>query len=136
MSEPATMNREAREILLRAAHKRQQDKLAAERLNEQRKRQEIARIAKVGTYRPAEGTLLWLILQAIADLPEPFTLADIVLASWKAHPDRFGLAGHPEHPDSKNISSYIYGTRGLVARKMLLKAKECFWRAKETNGHV
>lgn len=55
-----------------------------------------------------------------ADLPQPFTAADLVVAAWKRQPATFSLPGYP-HPDSNKVLALLFGKRGLVARGHLVR---------------
>ena len=57
------------------------------------------------------------LLKAAAGLPEPFTANDLVVAAWRAHPERFGLKGYADqHPDSNTVLAPLMGRRGLVSK--------------------
>jgi len=56
-----------------------------------------------------------------------FTAEDLVVASWRAFPDTFGLKGHldgdnqPLYPDSNRVFAEIMGTKPVRARGWLIK---------------
>jgi hypothetical protein len=41
-----------------------------------------------------------------------FSEADIVVAAWRAFPDRFGLDGYPQHPDCKRVTCELVRMQG------------------------
>jgi len=57
------------------------------------------------------GSAAGIILAAAADLPEPFGLPALVMAAWRARPDRFGLDGY-DHPDSNRVNSEVVKMSG------------------------
>jgi hypothetical protein len=62
---------------------------------------------------------LW---QAVLALPEPITLAALVLAAWRADPETFGLDGcKHDHPDSAHVRNDLYGPAGLLTRGYLVR---------------
>lgn len=77
--------------------------------------------AQVVPTKTSEVTLEWLICQAARELPQPFTLAQLVVACWRKAPQRFALAGFPEYPDTQRVLPALCGKRGLVARGLLRK---------------
>lgn len=71
----------------------------------------------------AQKLVLWqkVLLAAHALEPIPFTLAQLVVAAWELYPEDFSLPGFPEHPDSNKVTTLVIGSRGLVARRQLIK---------------
>lgn len=64
-----------------------------------------------------------------------FTLPDIVVIAWKAHPDLFGLPGYPL-PDSHRIVWNLCGSsRGMVHRGELVKLPGKRYRLGEPKPH-
>lgn len=60
-------------------------------------------------------TLKQQILAAAVGLPEPFSESALVLAAWRAAPDRFGLRGFADqYPDANRVRCEVMGGRGLV----------------------
>lgn len=72
------------------------------------------------THTIAEAALL-----AAATFDRPFTPEDLAVAAWKANKQWLGLAGYEDkHPNNKTVEAALYGVRGLVARKLLIKVGE------------
>jgi len=67
-----------------------------------------------------ERLALWeLVLVALVDLGEgPHTEAEVVVAAWSLAPERFGLRGHEQYPDSRTVVSRLSGEKGLVGRRL------------------
>jgi hypothetical protein len=66
----------------------------------------------------------WLTLLRVArTIPQPFTLNDISVAVWRAHPEVFGMRGYP-HPDNHKVHYILYGSRGLIAKGILKRVRE------------
>jgi len=73
----------------------------------------------------------WLALLRVArTIPQPFTLNDISVAVWRAHPDAFGMKGYP-YPDNHKVHYILYGTRGLIAKGILRRVREGLFRLPE-----
>lgn len=71
---------------------------------------------------PEEPSLsnLRKLLHAAAELKAPFTKSDLVVRVWQKYPVSFGLAGHQDcYPDAHKVSTYLYGSHGLVLRGLL-----------------
>ncbi len=70
----------------------------------------------------------WLMLLRVArTIPQPFTLNDISVAVWRAHPEAFGMKGYP-YPDNHKVHYILYGTRGLIAKGILRRVREGLFR--------
>ena len=70
----------------------------------------------------------WLALLRVArTIPQPFTLNDISVAVWHAHPDVFGMKGYP-YPDNHKVHYILYGTRGLIAKGIIRREREGIFR--------
>jgi hypothetical protein len=66
----------------------------------------------------------WLTLLRVArTIPQPFTLNDISVAVWRAHPEFFGMRGYP-YPDNHKVHYILYGGRGLIAKGLLRRVRE------------
>ena len=52
-----------------------------------------------------------------------FTEEELIVVSWKADKQAFGLIGFP-YPDSNKVKSVLMGKRGLIARKKLRKVRK------------
>lgn len=73
----------------------------------------------------------WLALLRVArTIPQPFTLNDISVAVWRAHPEVFGMKGYP-YPDNHKVHYILYGTRGLIAKGILQRVQEGLFRLPE-----
>lgn len=65
------------------------------------------------------------VLAALELADRPLSPPELVLASWRASPELFGLRGHEgEHPDSNRVLSYLYGRRGLVRRGLVRRLED------------
>ena len=70
----------------------------------------------------------WLLLLRIArTIPQPFTLNDVSVAVWKAHPEFFGMKGYP-YPDNHKVHYILYGTRGLIAKGIVKRVRQGIFR--------
>jgi hypothetical protein len=73
----------------------------------------------------------WLILLRVArSIRQPFTLNDISVAVWRAHPEIFGMRGHP-FPDNHKVHYILYGKRGLIAKGILQRVRQGVFRVAE-----
>jgi hypothetical protein len=64
-----------------------------------------------------------LIATAAAELPAPFTAAQIVVAAWQLSPQRLGLAGFADlYPDSNKVLSVVWGQKGMIGQGQIAKA--------------
>ena len=71
---------------------------------------------KRATIKKLRASGHWLLLLRVArTIPQPFTLNDISVAVWRAHPEFFGMKGYP-YPDNHKVHYILYGTRGLIAK--------------------
>jgi hypothetical protein len=57
--------------------------------------------------RAGRPSLISLLLPAASACPQPFTVADLTVAAFAAHPDRFALVGHPGYPDSNRVAAVL-----------------------------
>lgn len=59
-----------------------------------------------------------VLMVAATLLPQPFTRADLVVASWKRWPETFALDGYPHLPSSNNVDPVVVKLvqRGLLDR--------------------
>ena len=70
----------------------------------------------------------WLTLLRVArTVPQPFTLNDVSVAAWRAHPEVFGMKGYP-YPDNHKVHYILYGSRGLIAKGILHRVREGLFR--------
>lgn len=61
-----------------------------------------------------------LLIHAAQFLRDEFTVEDLVVAAWRAYPERFGLAGYRDRfPCALSVKSKVYGNDGVVARGWL-----------------
>jgi hypothetical protein len=83
------------------------------------------------TFRRLRASGHWLVLLQVArTIPQPFTLNDISVAVWKAHPEFFGMKGYP-YPDNHKVHYILYGTRGLVAKGIIKRVRQGIFRVAE-----
>lgn len=72
--------------------------------------------------RSAAHNLL-LVARDLGPPGEPFDLADLVLAAWRAFPEQFGLRGRVKESASDNtVATFVMGKRGCVRRGLFAKA--------------
>jgi hypothetical protein len=84
--------------------------------------------ARRGAVKRLRASGHWLDLVRVArTLPQPFTLNDVSVAVWKAHPDFFGMRGYP-YPDNHKVHYILYGTRGLIAKGIVVRVREGLFR--------
>ena len=115
MSEQRTLWECAQEHESQAAHHEQADK-------EQSRRR---------TYKRLQSGGHWLALLRVArGIPQPFTLNDISVAVWKAHPDAFGMKGYP-FPDNHKVHYILYGARGLIAKGIIRRLRQGIFQVAE-----
>jgi hypothetical protein len=73
----------------------------------------------------------WLALLRVArTIPQPFTLNDVSVAVWKAHPEAFGMNGYP-YPDNHKVHYILYGAKGLIAKGILQRVQQGLFRVAE-----
>jgi hypothetical protein len=73
----------------------------------------------------------WLALLRVArTIPQPFTLNDVSVAVWKAHPEAFGMNGYP-YPDNHKVHYILYGAKGLIAKGILQRVEQGLFRVAE-----
>lgn len=73
------------------------------------------------------------ILVAAAKLEQPFHETQLVLAAWRADPERFGLKGCDEpHPDANLIRCEVMGKARLVGRGYMERVGERTYRITES----
>lgn len=73
------------------------------------------------------------ILVAAAKLEQPFHETQLVLAAWRADPQRFGLKGCDEpHPDANLVRCEVMGKARLVGRGYLERVGERTYRITES----
>ncbi len=71
-----------------------------------------------------------LLLRVARTIPQPFTLNDISIAVWKAHPEIFGMRGYP-YPDNHKVHYILYGTRGLIAKGIVTRVRKGIFRVSD-----
>lgn len=89
---------------------------------DQSRRQTLKRLRASGHWQT--------LLRVAATIPQPFTLNDISVAVWKACPEFFGMKGYP-YPDNHKVHYILYGTRGLIARGIILRVRQGLFRLPE-----
>jgi hypothetical protein len=73
----------------------------------------------------------WLALLRVArTIPQPFTLNDVSVAVWKAHPEAFGMNGYA-YPDNHKVHYILYGAKGLIAKGILQRVQQGLFRVAE-----
>jgi hypothetical protein len=94
-----------------------------EQVDKERSRRDTLRRLRAGGH--------WLVLLRVArTIPQPFTLNDISVAVWKAHPEFFGMKGYP-YPDNHKVHYILYGTRGLIAKGIIQRVRQGIFRVAE-----
>jgi hypothetical protein len=89
---------------------------------ERSRRQTVRRMATDGH---------WLLLLRVARaVRQPFTLNDISVAVWKAHPEIFGMRGY-SYPDNHKVHYILYGKRGLIAKGIIQRVRTGIFRVAE-----
>jgi hypothetical protein len=63
-------------------------------------------------------------------IPQPFTLNDISVAVWKAHPEALGMNGY-SYPDNHKVHYILYGAKGLIAKGILQRVQQGLFRVAE-----
>jgi hypothetical protein len=92
----------------------------ADRADRQRVRRETIKRLRSGGH--------WLLLLRVArTIPQPFTLNDVSVAVWRAHPEFFGMKGYP-YPDNHKVHYILYGTRGLIAKGIVKRLRQGIFR--------
>jgi hypothetical protein len=83
------------------------------------------------TFKRLRASGHWLTLLRVArSIPQPFTLNDISVAVWQACPEFFGMKGYP-YPDNHKVHYILYGTRGLIAKGIVLRVRQGLFRLPE-----
>jgi hypothetical protein len=105
---------------LETAGQKQEDVERADR--QQARRETIKRLRASGHWA--------LLLRVARTIPQPFTLNDISVAVWKAHPEIFGMRGYP-YPDNHKVHYILYGTRGLIAKGIVTRLRKGIFRVSD-----
>ena len=80
------------------------------------------------TFKRLRASGHWLTLLRVArTMPQPFTLNDVSVAVWQAHPEIFGMKGYP-YPDNHKVHYILYGTRGLIAKGIIQRVRQGIFR--------
>jgi hypothetical protein len=83
------------------------------------------------TFKRLRASGHWLTLLRVArTIPQPFTLNDVSVAVWRAHPEFFGMKGYP-FPDNHKVHYILYGSRGLIAKGIILRVRQGLFRVAE-----
>jgi hypothetical protein len=83
------------------------------------------------TFQRLRASGQWLTLLRVArTLPQPFTLNDVSVALWRAHPEAFGMRGYP-YPDNHKVHYILYGSRGLIAKGLVRRVRQGLFRLPE-----
>ena len=100
-----------------------------ENQNEEKARQQADREqSRRRTVRRLASENHWLMLLRVArSIRQPFTLNDVSVALWKAHPESFGMRGYP-YPDNHKVHYILYGKRGLIAKGIIERVRQGIFR--------
>ncbi len=102
-----------------AAESRDKDEAAERADREASRRRNFKRLRASGHWQT--------LLRVARTIPQPFTLNDISVAVWRAHPEIFGMRGYP-YPDNHKVHYILYGTRGLIAKGIIRRVREGLFR--------
>src|SRR5215472_14339354 len=87
--------------------------------------------SRAETFKRLRASGHWLTLLRVArTIPQPFTLNDISVAVWRACPEFFGMKGYP-YPDNHKVHYILYGTRGLIAKGLILRVQQGLFQVPE-----
>src|SRR5438067_2065244 len=76
-------------------------------------------------YRAVLATGKAAVVLAVArTMRQPFRLNDLSVACWQHDPAFFGMKGYPHFPDNHKIHTFLYGKRGLIARRLFDRVSE------------
>ena len=75
-----------------------------------------------------------VVLAVARTCRQPFMLNDLSVACWQHDPAFFGMKGYPHHPDNHKIHSFLYGKRGLIARRLIDRVSEGLFRVHDAPG--
>jgi hypothetical protein len=65
-----------------------------------------------------------VVLAVARTMKQPFRLNDLSVACWRHDPDFFGMKGYQHFPDNHKIHTFLYGKRGLIARRLIDRVSE------------
>jgi hypothetical protein len=65
-----------------------------------------------------------VVLAVAHTLTQPFRLNDLSVACWRREPEYFGMRGYQHFPDNHKIHTFLYGKRGLIARRLIDRVSE------------
>jgi hypothetical protein len=109
-----------------AAERRQQEQTPVE--EEGRARRAERERSRRRTIKRLRAGGHWLTLLRVArSIGQPFTLNDISVAVWEVCPEFFGMKGYP-YPDNHRVHYILYGTRGLIAKGLILRVRQGLFR--------
>jgi hypothetical protein len=74
-----------------------------------------------------------VVLAVARSIRQPFLLNDLSVACWRHDPGFFGMRGYPQHPDNHKIHSFLYGKRGLIARRLIDRVSEGLFRVRDAD---
>jgi hypothetical protein len=69
-----------------------------------------------------------VVLAVARSIRQPFMLNDLSVACWRHDPVYFAMKGYPHFPDNHKIHSFLYGKRGLIARRLIDRVSEGLFR--------
>ncbi len=75
-----------------------------------------------------------VVLAVARTIDQPFQLNDLSVACWRHDPAFFAMKGYPQHPDNHKIHSFLYGRRGLIARRLIDRVSEGLFRVRGAEG--
>ena len=77
------------------------------------------------TIKKLRATSQWMtVLHVARRIPQPFTLNDLSVASFREDPKNFGMKGYPQYPDNHRIHYILYGEKGLIAAGLLRRISQ------------
>jgi hypothetical protein len=71
-----------------------------------------------------------VVLAVARAMRQPFRLNDLSVACWRREPEFFGMKGYPHHPDNHKIHTFLYGKRGLIAKRFIDRVSEGLFEAR------
>ena len=72
------------------------------------------------------------VLEAARRLPQPFSLSELVVMTWRGDQEGFSLTGFTQFPSEQKVRCTLWGPRGLVTRGYLVRDGKLF-RVKEAS---
>jgi hypothetical protein len=72
-----------------------------------------------------------VVVAVARTIKQPFMLNDLSVACWQHDPGFFGMKGYPHFPDNHKIHSFLYGKRGLIARRLIDRISEGVFQVRQ-----